>query len=101
MTIGDATEPTLWEGQSQTLTGAATDGRAGHHYRLTPRYLYWESGLMTTRAEQVSLLNVTDVDLKASMTQKARGIGDVVVHVSSESKPVTLSAVKDPKQVRD
>jgi len=99
--IGDPTEQTLWEGTAQTLTGAATGGRVGARYRVTAWHLYFETGLVTTNSQQVPLAGVRDVDVKASMTQKARGIGDVVVHLTDQPQPVTMEAVRDPKQVRD
>jgi len=101
MTIGDANEPTLWEGTSQTLTGAATGGRAAARYRVAQWHLYFESGLITTNSQQVPLAQVRDVDVKQSMTQKARGLGDVIVHVTTQPAPVVMESVKDPKQVRD
>ncbi len=44
-----------------------------------------------------------DVDVKQSMTQRARGVGDVAVHVNhgAVAETVLLEAVKDPKAVRD
>jgi hypothetical protein len=59
--------------------------------------------LVWTDSQQIALSLVFDVDVKQSMTQKARGIGDVLVHVNhgSGSETITLEAIKDPKQVRD
>jgi len=104
MTIGNSNERTLWEGQSQTLTGAATGGKlSSTRYRVTPEHLYIEKGVVRTDSQQIPLVAVHDVDVMQSMTQKARGIGDVTVHVAHAGgrEVVTLEAVKEPKQVRD
>lgn len=99
--IGDPSEPTLWEGTAQTLAGAATGGKVGARYRVTKWHLYFESGLLTTNSQQVPMHQVQDVDVKQSMTQKARGVGDVLIHVLTEQSPVVMASVQDPKTVRD
>lgn len=99
--IGDPSEETLWEGQSETLSGAASGGRLAIRYRITPHHLYFERGVLSTNSQQVPLINVRDVDVKQTMTQKARQVGDVVVHLTSEPAPVTLESVRDAKNVRD
>lgn len=98
-TLGNANEPTLWEGRSEGLANAALGGRGAPSYRLTPWHLYWERGLITTDAQQVALLSVGDVDVKQSMTQKARGLGDVIVHAGAQS--VTVEHIRNPRDVRD
>jgi uncharacterized membrane protein YdbT with pleckstrin-like domain len=97
------TEETLWEGTSATLTSVATKGKVATKYRLTTHSLYVESGVLSTNAQQIPLLSVHDVDMKQSMTQKARGVGDVLVHVTRPGhiEVMTLEAIKDPRDVRD
>lgn len=104
MSIGNPQEPTLWEGASQTLTSLASGGKVSPaRYRVTPLRIYFEKGVVRTDSQEIPLAQVTDVDLKQSMTQKARGIGDVVVHVlrGTGTELVTLEAVQNPKNVRD
>lgn len=94
----------LWEGAPQTLTAAATGGKVqGVRYRLTPLMLLIDRGLVRTDSQQVPLVGVQDIDVKQSMSQKARGIGDVVLHVNTgtHAEKVTLESIKEPKQVRD
>ena len=95
-------EQTIWEGQSQTLTGAATGGRGAAKYRLTNFYLYFEKGMLRTDAQQVPIAEVGDVDVKQSMTQKARGVGDVLVHVHRPTgvEVVTIEAIPSPRDVQ-
>lgn len=101
MTIGDTSQPTLWEGAPQTLTSAATGGRMAPRYRVTSSHLFVESGVLTTNSQQLALADVRDVDLRQSMTQKARGIGDVTVHTNTPAGSIVLESIKDPKAVRD
>ena len=95
-------ERTIWEGQSQTLTGAATGGRGAVKYRLTNLFLYIEKGILRTDAQQVPIAEVGDVDIKASMTQKARRVGDVLVHVQRPGgvEVITIQAIPKPKDVQ-
>ncbi len=92
----------LWQGQSQTMTGAATGGRGAAKYKLTNHYLHFEKGLLKTDAQQVPIANVLDVDVKQSMTQKARGVGDVIVHIQRPmgTEKVTLEALKDFREAQ-
>lgn len=96
-------EQTLWEGTSQTFSGAATGGRGASKYRLTDQAIYVESGLFSTSSEQIPLVAVADVDLKQSMTQKARNLGDVLVHVirsNGARETMVLAAISDPRGER-
>lgn len=101
MTIGNASEPTLWEGASESLAAAATKGKAAARYRVTPQHIYAETGLVTTNSQQVPILAVRDVDVTASMSQKARKVSTVLVHLTSQPQPMVLDSVKDGKRVRD
>jgi len=96
-------EQTIWEGQSQTLTGAATGGRGAAKYRLTNLYLYFEKGILRTDAQQVPIGDVGDIDVKATMTQKARGVGDVVIQIHRPGRAdetVTIEAIPKPRDVQ-
>lgn len=104
MTNNEALHQTIWEGAPQTLTSLATQGKVqSTRYRLTPLTLHIERGLVRTDSQQVPLTAIYDIDVKQSMTQKARGVGDVVVHVNTgaHTETITLEQVQDPKQLRD
>lgn len=93
----------LWQGQSQTLTSAATNGMAVKgRYRLTHEMLYFERGTLRTDAQQVPIIDVEDVDVKQSMTQKARGVGDVIVKIrrSSGIELVTMESIPQPRDAQ-
>lgn len=67
----------LWRSQSKNLVGPAS-GR----YRLTTSWLYFEQGRLTTRAQQVPIGDVWDVDVTQSLSQKARSVGTVILWVA-------------------
>lgn len=97
---------TLWEGEKRSLTAAATGGKmVSAKYRITPEMIYFDAGLVSSKSEQIPLWAVRDVDVNQTMTQKARKVGDVVVHCQHSDytgrEQVTLESVEDPKGVRD
>lgn len=96
----------LWEGERKSLTAAATGGRViTGRYRITREYIYFDAGLVSTKSEQVPLWAVRDVDVKQSLTQKARKVGDVVVRVQHDDYTgryeVVLESIEEPRAVRD
>lgn len=105
-TTHDAPEQPVWQGDTKDISSVASGGRlASARYRLTTRMLYFEYGVVSTTSEQVPLWAIRDVDLRQSMTQKLRGVGNVVVHLEHSDytgRPdVMLENVEQPQQVRD
>ncbi|MEU2614196.1 SHOCT domain-containing protein [Micromonospora sp. NPDC007271] len=84
----------LWAAKGQPLTGIG-----GGRYKLTATMLFFEKGVLSTNAQQVPLAHVLDVDLRQSMVQKSRGVGNIVVQVqrSNGVEWVTLEDVPDPR----
>lgn len=72
----DVPDGTLWSAIGKSVGGINT-GR----YRLDLHYLYFAKGTLRTDAQQVPIADVMDVDVKQSLTQKARGVFTVVAHV--------------------
>lgn len=105
MTVHSGHEQTIWEGESQNLTAQATGGRFTLHYRLTTHYLYFEKGgIAGTTQEQVPLINVQDVDVRQTLVQKTRKVGNVMVHIIRQNgvhETAVLDSVPDPVMVRD
>lgn len=66
----------IWSAAGKPLTGYG-----GGKYRLTHEYLYFETGGLRTNAQQIPVRDVFDVDLEQTMTQKARGVATLNVHV--------------------
>jgi hypothetical protein len=78
---GDQVEgdDTLWSAASKTLTGVG-----GGRYRLTFEFLYFESGLLTTKSQQIRTIEIYDADASQSITQKARGVGTITLWAARE-----------------
>lgn len=96
----------LWEGETKDLTSAATGGKVvKKRYKITTEYIYEDAGILGSREEQIPLWAVRDIDVKQSIVQKARNVGDVVVRVEANDytgKPmIILESVETPKEIRD
>jgi hypothetical protein len=82
---------TLWSAIGKPLTGIG----AGK-YRLTAELLYFETGTISTRAQQISTWQIHDVDASQSMTQRARGVGTITLHARRTSGDEVVSLVDVP-----
>jgi len=80
----------VWAARGKPLTGIGA-GR----YKLTKFYLFFEKGTLRTNAQQVPVASLTDIDVRQSMSQKARGVGNIVVHIqrSTGVEVVTLEDI--------
>ena len=68
-----------------TATGKSVTGAGAGRYWLTARDMFFERGGQGTGAQQVPVAGVSDVDVKQTMTQKARGVFTVQVQVNRGS----------------
>jgi len=97
----------VWQGERRNLTHAASSGKmVGARYRITEDGLYFEQGMLSSSEEIIPLWAIVDVDVSQSMTQKARGVGNCIVHLDTRGfnygqSRVVLDSVENPKQVRD
>ncbi|WP_433615926.1 SHOCT domain-containing protein [Dactylosporangium sp. CA-139114] len=84
----------LWAAKGQPLSGIGA-GR----YKLTATTLYFEKGALSTRAQQIPIVDLMDVDMSQSITQKARNVGNLVLHVNRPQgrELVTLEDVPSPR----
>ena len=82
-------EGTIWSAVGKGV-GGMTTGR----YRMDAEYLHFEKGTLKTASQQVHMPDVYNVDVKQSMTQKARGVYTVLVHRHG-GPPVLLEDVPD------
>ncbi|MBY6678239.1 DUF2510 domain-containing protein [Rhodococcus sp. BP-332] len=64
----------LWSAVGKPLSGIG-----GGRYKLTAEYLHFERGTISTRAQQIRTHEIHDVDASQTMTQKARGVGTIVL----------------------
>lgn len=81
-------EGTLWSAVGKPLTGFGA-GR----YRLDSQFLYYEEGTLRTDSQQVQVVYVHDIDVKQSMSQKARNVFTVIVHAGGQL--VKLEDIED------
>jgi hypothetical protein len=58
--------------------------------RLNEEYLYFEKGGLRTDSQQIPIAQVADVDANQTMTQKARSVGTVRVHVQRSTGVETV-----------
>jgi len=91
----DSDPDALWMAVGKPLTGIG----AGK-YKLTAHYLFFEKGTLRTDSQQVPIAAVLDVDVKQSMTQKARGVGNVVVHIQRPTR-VEIVTMEDIANFRE
>lgn len=85
-------EDAIWQVRGKPLSGMGA-GR----YKLTQHYLMFETGTLRTDSQQIPIAKVLDVDVKQSMSQKARGVANILVHVErpQETETVTLADVPE------
>ncbi|MDK1361037.1 PH domain-containing protein [Arthrobacter sp. zg-Y1219] len=88
-------------GDLWAATGKPVTGFGGGRYRLTEDYLHCESGGLKTEAQQVSTREIVDVDLRQSLTQKARGVGSLLVHVVRQDGTRETVQIVDIPNFRD
>lgn len=61
--------------------GKPVTGFGAGRYWMTPKFLFFERGTLRTDSQQVPISAVLDVDVRQSMTQKARGVFTVMVQI--------------------
>ncbi|WP_425489860.1 SHOCT domain-containing protein [Nocardioides ungokensis] len=85
----------IWQAVGKPVTGIG----AGK-YKLTAQYLFFEKGTLRTDSQQVPTSAVLDVDVRQSMTQKARGVGNVIVHIQRPTR-VEIVTMEDIPNFRE
>lgn len=85
----------VWQVKGKPLTGVGA-GR----YKLTEKHLFFETGALRTDSQQIPIAQVTDVDIKQSMSQKARGVANMFIHVERAQGNETVE-VRDVPEFRE
>ena len=71
-------------------------------YSLSEDRLFLETGLLSTRCEEILLYRVRDLSMKISLGQRIFGVGTVTVHSSDKSCPVLeLRNIKHPRETKE
>ena len=87
----------IWSAVGRPVTGIGA-GR----YWLTPHHLFFEKGALRTDSQQVPISGVVDVDVRQTMTQKARGVYNVMVHINrgDRTEVVTMDDVPNGREAQ-
>jgi hypothetical protein len=97
---------TVWVGERKSA-GTAAVGVSTTRYRITRDRISVESGLLSSVSEQVPLWAVLDVDVRQTLIQRPKNIGDVAVMIDTAQYPghsggeLLLDNIEDPFTVRD
>ena len=71
-------------------------------YSLSEDRLFLETGLLSTRCEEILLYRVRDLSMKTSLGQRIFGVGTVTVQSSDKSCPVLeLRNIKHPRETKE
>jgi len=87
-------ERILWEGRPflSILT----------HYQITTERVRIIHGLLGRSRDDIELVRIQDIDLQQSMTERALGVGDILISSADPTLPETrLNNVKHPEEVHE
>lgn len=71
-------------------------------YSISEDRLFLETGLLSTKEEEIILYRVRDITLKRSLGQKIFGVGSVMIHSSDQTTPeLELKNIKNPREVKE
>lgn len=71
-------------------------------YRLEEDRLFIETGLLSTKYDELLLYRVRDISLKRTLAQKLLGVGTVVIYSSDSSTPeLYLMNIKNAYNVKE
>ena len=71
-------------------------------YALSEDRLFLETGLATTRCEEILLYRVRDLSMKITLGQRIFGVGTITIQSSDRSCPVLeLKNVKHPRETKE
>jgi hypothetical protein len=90
----DSDEKTLWEGRPflSILT----------HYQITTERVRIIHGLLGKDRDDIELIRIQDIDFQQSMTERALGVGDILIRSADPSLPeARLNNVKHPEEVHE
>jgi hypothetical protein len=87
---------TLWE-----ATGKPMSGMGVGRYRLTSKFLFFEKGGLRTTSQQFPIHELFDVDAAQSLSQKARSVGTLTLHVRRAHGQNEVVRVEDIPNFRE
>ncbi len=88
----------LWQDRKRILGMPITFIR----YRLGDDRLFFETGLMNTKVDEILLYRVRDIGVTISFWQRLTGVGTVTVESSDKSMPIlAMRSIKQPREVKE
>lgn len=71
-------------------------------YTLTPEKFLINSGILTTKEEEIRLYRIVDLTVESSLIQRIFGLGTITCNTVDKSMPVLLiQNVKNAKKVKE
>lgn len=71
-------------------------------YALSEDRLFLETGLLSTKCEEILLYRVRDISLKISLGQRIFGVGTITIQSSDKSLPVLeIRNIKQPRETKE
>lgn len=89
-------DPTVDTDALWAAVGKPLSGLGAGRYKLTAAYLLFEKGTLSTKSQQIGTHEIFDVDAAQTMTQKARGVGNITLwakRASGTSEKVILEDI--------
>ncbi len=72
------------------------------YYQITTERVRIIHGLLGRSRDDIELVRIQDIDLKQSMTERALGVGDILISSADPTLPETrLNNVKHPEEVHE
>ena len=94
----DGVEEELWRGTPDAVLSPV--GARTTKYILTTQRLTVDSGLVGKHNDGIELFRIKDVEVKKSLPQRSRGVGDVVIYSTDQVSPrLKLEAIQKPDEV--
>lgn len=96
----DEPERDVWAGTPDPVLSPVA--AKSHKYRITTERVVVEQGLMGKKADSLDLFRVKDLQVKKSMTQRARGRGDLTITSTDATTPhLKLESIQGPDDVAE
>jgi hypothetical protein len=90
----DSDERVLWEGRP--FLSIRT------YYQITTERIRIIHGLLGKDRDDIELIRIQDIDFQQSMTERAFGVGDILIRSADPTLPETrLNNVKQPEEVHE
>ena len=88
----------LWSDRKRVLGMPLTFIR----YRLGEDRLFFETGWLNTKVDEILLYRIRDISVTISFWQRLTGVGTVTVESSDKSMPIlAMRDIKQPREVKE